>query len=310
MILTLTPNPSLDLLYVADELCWDDANRVATPRARAGGQGVNMARAARALGARVHAIFPAGGPFGAVLVERLRSEGTSFDAIPIAGDTRLFVGVRELSTGRSMLVNPRGPQFTAGEIAALSAALAEALRAHEPRWLACCGSLPPGFNEDFYAEMGALAREAGVRFLPDCDGAALRAAAPVADALVPNLHEAERLLGTHIDGIDSAAANVRMLAGTARAFAVIKMGAEGAVMCVGDEAWHAAPPRIDGGSAVGAGDTLLAALLHSFREGAAPADAIRYAVAAGSAVLLGEGEDLVTADTVEAMVPRVEVRKV
>ena len=310
MILTLTPNPSLDLLYVADELCWDDANRVASPRARAGGQGVNMARAARALGARAHAVFPAGGTFGADLVARLTAEGTSFDAVPIAGDTRLFVGVRELNTGRSMLVNPRGPQVTAAEVDALAAALEASLRTHHPRWLVCCGSLPPGFNEDFYARMGRLARETGVRFLPDCDGAALRAAAPLADALAPNLHEAERLLGARIDGVASAAASVRVLAGTARAFAVVKMGADGAVMCVGNAVWHAVPPRIDGGSAVGAGDTLLAALLHSFREGATPADAIRYAVAAGTAVLLGDGEELVSAESVAAIMPRVEVRQV
>ena len=268
MILTLTPNPSLDLLFLADELCWDDANRVAMPRARPGGQGVNVARAARALGAVAHAVFPAGGTFGELLIARLTAEETPFDAVPISGDTRLFVGVRELATGRSMLINPRGPEFSATE------------------------------------------HNAGVRFIPDCDGAALRAAVSFADALVPNLHEAERLLGERIDGIDSAARAVRRVAGMARDFAVIKLGAAGAVICAGDAVWHAAPPPVDRGSAVGAGDALLAALLTALGQGQTSGDALRFAVAAGTAVLYSEDDTLVRRADVDTLLPQVQVRRV
>ena len=49
-IVTLTPNPSIDLLFQTTRLVWDDANRVESPRRRAGGQGVNVVRALRELG--------------------------------------------------------------------------------------------------------------------------------------------------------------------------------------------------------------------------------------------------------------------
>ena len=55
MILTVTPNPSLDLLFRAERLVWDDANRIPLPRRRPGGQGINVVRAVRALDPRAPA---------------------------------------------------------------------------------------------------------------------------------------------------------------------------------------------------------------------------------------------------------------
>ncbi|MGH7470333.1 MAG: hypothetical protein ACRENP_20510 [Longimicrobiales bacterium] len=61
MILTITPNPSLDLLFETSRLVWDDANRMAAPRRRPGGQGVNVTRAARTLGGSSVALVLLGG---------------------------------------------------------------------------------------------------------------------------------------------------------------------------------------------------------------------------------------------------------
>jgi predicted alpha/beta-fold hydrolase len=61
LILTVTPNPSLDLLYRASTLVWDDANRIPEPRRRPGGQGINVARAVRSLGGEAAAVTMLGG---------------------------------------------------------------------------------------------------------------------------------------------------------------------------------------------------------------------------------------------------------
>src|SRR5947207_2890243 len=108
MILTVTPNPSIDLLYEADTLVWDDANRVAMPRRRAGGQGINLTRAACVLGADSVALALFGGTTGAELKALLDEDATNYFAIAMAGQTRVFVAVRETTTGRSLLINPRG----------------------------------------------------------------------------------------------------------------------------------------------------------------------------------------------------------
>ncbi len=320
MILTLTPNPSVDLLFESDRLVWDDANRIAMPRRRAGGQGINVARAARVLGGEAAAIAPLGGAAGIELRAMLEAEGMPLTAVPIEGETRVFVGVREHETGRSLLLNPRGPELRPSEVDALTAAVrdelgqatAETRTGWPAPWLLCCGSLPPGADEDLYAQLGREARRLGARFVPDCDGGALRLAAEAGcDALVPNLHEAERLLGRSItDTIDAGRAARELLAFGAPTAVAVTLGAEGAVLATDAGAWHAvAEAPAEPGSAVGAGDAFLAALLLELDSSAEPPDALACAVAAGAAVLLAEGGDLLSRGDYDRARLGVRVRK-
>lgn len=331
MILTLTPNPSLDLLFTAERLVWDDANRIPMPRRRPGGQGINLVRAARVLApdAVALALAPLGGPVGRELRDMLGAEGTPLRPVEIGGETRVFVGVRESQTGRALLLNPRGPQPEEGDLELVIAALEETLEAaadspgastgpRPTRWLACCGSLPPGLPTDFYARAGRLARRHGFRFVADCDGAALAEAAAVCHLLVPNAHEATRLSGEPVTDAASACRAGRKLLRHDVELVAITLGAEGAVAVSAEGSWWCAPripgelaADLAGGSAVGAGDAFLAALLLSLdrhesegAEGAHEADkavpaALARAVAAGTATLLSRGTDLVRREDVD-----------
>jgi 1-phosphofructokinase family hexose kinase len=309
MILTFTPNPSLDLLFTADALRWDDANRVDPPRMRPGGQGVNVVRAARALGADAMAVMPLGGWVGREMREVLAREQTPTRVVDIAGDTRVFVGTREAHTGRNLLLNPRGPRLSGEEVEALIAALREEIERARPAWVACCGSIPPGAPESLYQRVAEIAREPRCMFVADCDGAALRAAASSCDLLVPNLHEASRLLECEIGDVHGAAAAARSLRGD-RMQVIIKLGEAGAVIATPMGVWHAETPRVHGGSAVGAGDALLAAFIIARERGAAAEEALCRGVAAGTATLLSEGSDLVEADAVDELSRRVRLRRV
>lgn len=307
MILTVTPNPSLDLLFTADRLVWDDANRVPMPRRRPGGQGINVVRAARVLDptASLRAIAALGGSTGRELEALLAAEGTPLRAVWTPGETRIFVGVRERAAGRALLLNPRGPEAGPDVAGTLIDAVIEELDRHDdpvgraaPRWLACCGSLIPGLPPDFHARAGAAARDRGWRFVPDCDGEALRLAASAgADLLVPNLHEAERLLGRAIVGTDEAGRAARALLELGPRIAAITLGERGAVLAAEGGCWWARlDPRprgaaplaqeLSAGSEVGAGDAFLAALLLELGSGARPPEAAAAAVAAGTATLL------------------------
>lgn len=302
MILTLTPNPSLDLLFAADRLVWDDANRLDEPRRRPGGQGINLVRAAIALGSQARAVAPLGGPVGDELRQMLEREGTPLRAITIDDETRTFVGVHETETGRSLLLNPRGPTLSAEEKRRLLDTTIEEIEAHDPDWVVCCGSILRGLPEDFYATVGREARSRGARFVPDCDGTPLRLAAEAGcDLLVPNAHEAARLLGQSIDDVVTAARAAPTLLRFGATLAVITLGAEGAIAATGEGVWHARAPRIDHGSAVGAGDALLAAILIALERGAATPEALRAGVAAGAATLLSKGSELISAGDVASL---------
>lgn len=316
MILTVTPNPSLDLLFSADRLVWDDANRIDSPRRRAGGQGINLARAVAALGGDTRAVALLGGATGADLTRMLRGEGLALDAIGIDGETRIFAGVRERGTSRSMLLNSRGPTLPESDARRLLAAVEAAVVAHRPRWLVCSGSIPPGLPADLYARPLAIARDNRAAYVVDCDGPPLRAAAERGcDVLSPNAAEAERLLEVGAGAIHDAAT----AAGAARAIcarfgarvAFVTLGVEGAVAADASGAWYAPPPEPDSGeSAVGAGDAFLAGALLSLDRGEGADEAVRAGVAAGSAVLRSRGSDLLTRADYDELLQKTSARRI
>jgi len=296
LILTVTPNPSLDLLFESNVLVWDDANRLPDPRRRPGGQGVNVARAVRALGAPAAAAVLAGGRTGTDIVAALEREDIIVRASYAQEETRTFVAARERDTGHSMLLNARGPARSAGEVAAFVSVVERAISELHPAWVACCGSLPQGFPDEFYLTIAETAHAVGARVVIDCDGASLRIGASACDLLVPNQHEAARLAGVTIGDVESArhAANVLREMTHARIVA-ITLGARGAVAANSDGCWHVQPPTMTQGSAVGAGDAFLAGLITALESGAHIADALRSAVATGTATLLSKGAGLVDA---------------
>ncbi len=310
MILTITPNPSLDYLFEAEQLCWDDANRVEMPRRRAGGQGINLTRAARVLGGESTALAFFGGSTGEQLKAMLHAEGTPFIDVPMDAETRVFFGVRETATGRSMLVNARGPILAAEDRVRLLARVQRACAELQPSWVVCSGSVPRGLGDDLYAEIADIAHAHGLRFVADCDGAQLtNATAKGCDLIAPNQHEAERLSYLSIPSAEEAVIAAHALRSVA-AEVFVKLGAVGAVSASRAGAWIARGPQLQSGSAVGAGDSFLAALLVAKENGAPHEEALRSAVAAGTAVLKSRGSDLLTRSDYEATLREVQVTAV
>jgi 1-phosphofructokinase family hexose kinase len=310
LVLTITPNPSIDLLFEAEQLVWEDANRMAMPRRRAGGQGINVLRALAALGGDGVAIALLGGRVGAELEELLRLEGHRLVRICAEGDTRVFVATRERATGRSLLLNSRGPLSTARSGDALVEAADAAIRELAPRWVACCGSVPPGVPTDTYARIGRLARSAGAHLVVDCDGELLtRALAAGCHLLVPNRHEAERLTGLPVRTVAEAAAVAAQLRAGGVDVVCITLGEEGAVAAGEAGCWHAATPPELQGSAVGAGDAFLAAVLSALDHGDPLPEVVRQGAAAGAAALRSEGEDLITREELGRQLGRTVVRQ-
>ena len=317
MILTVTPNPSLDLLFTADRLVRDDANRVPMPRRRAGGQGINLVRAARALAPDVEAvaIMPIGGPAGRELTQMLEAEGVPVRSLAITGDTRVFVSVRERLDGHSILLNPSGPGAEADLGARLLRAVEEELDRREASgWVACCGSLLPGLPTDLYRSVTACARERGARVAVDCDGDALEAVADTADLIVPNAHEAQRLLGRPVTTLEEAVDAAIRLRAAGPEHVAVTLGAGGAVLASEEGTWVARPElpaelvaEVEEGSPVGAGDAFLGALLIALGSGAPPSSCLKAGVAAGTAVLLSRGGDILRAEDERRVRPHVGV---
>ncbi len=170
MILTVTPNPSLDRTYEVPSLDRGEVIRATGERMDPGGKGVNVSRAVSAAGRRTVAVLPLGGAPGALVADLLDAQGIEVAPVPVAGATRSNIALAE-ADGVLTKINAPGPELTAAE----QELLLETVRrqSRDADWIACCGSLPRGLAPSWYAELVARAHAAGVRIALDTSGPAL-----------------------------------------------------------------------------------------------------------------------------------------
>jgi 1-phosphofructokinase family hexose kinase len=233
----------------------------------AGGKGLNVARAASALGAEVRAVALLGGHAGRWIAEQCEREGIELAASWAQAETRSSLSVAAADQGLTEFYE-HGAAVTLEEWRGF----AELAARHLPQagWATISGSLPPGAPADGYVPLIRVARSA---FDSREEGIAAR------PALVKvNAAEAAQLTGM-ADALDAA----RTLHEAGGGAAIVTRGRDGAVMVAPDGSALAADADAEGGYPVGSGDAFLAGLVVALDAGAGWDDALRAAIGAGAA---------------------------
>jgi 1-phosphofructokinase len=287
MIVTVTPNPSVDRTFEVATLERGQVLRALSSRVDAGGKGINVARALHANGHRAAAVVPIGGPEGAHLLHLLDGTGLEVISVPIGGSVRSNVTIVELD-GTNTKLNEPGPTLTTAELDALLAASTDVPSG--TRWLVASGSLPPEAPADLLARIVRRARAAGVATAVDTSGPALAAAVAAGPDLVkPNADELAELTGRPLltlgDVIDAAGELCERGAGSVLA----SLGPDGALLVTGNVVAHAELAVATPNSTVGAGDATLAGYLTAADE---PLAGLRAAVAFGAAAVSLPGSQM------------------
>lgn len=306
-IATLTFNPALDLFTTTERVVDTHKLRCGLAQRHPGGGGINVARVLHRLGADCVAVYPAGGPSGALLRELLDAEQVRSHCVTIAGETRESFSVHELASGRDWRFLLPGPELSPAEWQACWDAM-QAL-ATGTDWLVASGSLPPGAPADCHARLARLARERQWRLVVDASGPALAAALAAGVYLAkPSLRELRELSGRPLLAPGDWLAAARELVRDGRAEIVaVSLGARGALLATREGAFRAEGLAVHVASTIGAGDSFTAGLLWALDAGEPVDEALRYAVAAGSAALLTPGTALCQPADVRRLRSRVVV---
>ncbi|WP_196073324.1 1-phosphofructokinase family hexose kinase [Nakamurella alba] len=294
-MLIATPNLCLDVTVRIPQLVPGGIHRATSTTTTAGGKGVNVSRAARALSG-VEAATPV--LMGFLPVDdgdrfaRLYQAEESGRLLPVA-----VPGVMRLATillpadGPVTVINGRGPDIDPATWSRFCSKLARALTGQDV--LLCSGSLPPGVPVDGYAQLVRLARSAGVPVLVDAAPAVLEAALPAGPDLVsPNLSEAEGLLDGRVDEQvheegddipDRAIRAAKELHARGARRAVVTAGSAGAALATDDGSWWLEAVRVDAVNPIGAGDCFAAGAALALTTGASDVDVVRRGMAAATA---------------------------
>ena len=302
-ILTLTPNPALDLSTATAFVAPGQKLRCQAPRVDPGGGGVNVSRAILQLGGASRALVALGGANGAALSEALRAQGLDFIAFAGPGDTRQSFAVTDISSNAQYRFSTPGPDWAEADVARYLTAVEDALLPE-----ALCvfsGSAPPGAEGTMLPSLRDLMRERGAQFLVDTSGAALSQMAETGagpDILRMDQAEAEFLAGGPLADRAAAAQFARHLTRAAQTV-IIAMGPDGSVLADrGGALWHAGGADVPVVSKIGAGDSFVGGYALSIARGAAPQIALQYGMAAASGAVMTPGTELCHAKDVVRLV--------
>lgn len=301
-IATLTLNPAMDLAVRTPRVVATEKLRCSAPRHDPGGGGINVARVVSTLGGDALAVYPAGGPFGEMLRRALDAIGLAHLPVAISGDTRESFTVDEQASGLQYRFVLPGPRLSEQERLGCLAALRGLHPA--PAYLVVSGSFTPGIEPSFFDELLALAGQVGARLVVDLSGEPLAYAARRGGAYLikPSLNELASLIGRMPESEREQEGALRELtaAGAAEVI-VLSLGAAGVLYASGDRLERIAAPSVPMVSAVGAGDSMLGAVVLALAQGRELGDAVRYGVAAGAATVMRPGTQLCLREDVERL---------
>ncbi|KRF42502.1 1-phosphofructokinase [Terrabacter sp. Soil811] len=299
MIVTLTPNPSIDRAVLIDALRRGEVHRATSSRIDPGGKGVNVSRALAAQGGSTIAVLPSGGPEGHLLEELLEAAGVGHVSVPVCGSVRMNISVLE-PDGTTTKLNEPGPDLSADEVESLLATTLE--HADGAQWVVGCGSLPPGAPTDLYAGLVGRVRERGLRVAIDSSGAPFAAAVAAKPHLIkPNHEELAELVGHDLPTLGHVRDAARELVAGGIDVVAVSLGGDGALLVTADECAHARATITAPLSTVGAGDCMLAGLLHGLSTGLTPADALMTGVTWGAAAVTLPGSRVPSPDDLDGI---------
>lgn len=309
MILTVTLNTSIDKLYLLEKIRPETVMRVKEVHNTAGGKGLNVSRVAAKLGEKVIAMGFTGGFNGKYLESLVDSPLIRCAFTHVDAETRSCINCWDLSDGRSTEYLEPGAPVSPEDTARFLADFDRELPAADV--VSVSGSIPEGVPEDIYCSLIRRCRQAGVPVLIDTSGSRLASAVKEKPSFIkPNEDEILQLLGRSVSGPEEAAHALTELHEGGIPYAVLSLGAEGALLACSEGVFRGKPPKLIPRNTVGCGDSMTAGFAVGFARSLPVMETFRMALAvsAASALSLFTG-DFDPADY-EQLHPQVSIHRV
>ena len=264
-VLTVTLNPALDLTVRLPSLRLGEVNRSDSLQVHAAGKGLNVAQVLADLGHQLTVTGFLGEGNPQAFEQLFAARGFADEFVRVAGDTRSNLKLAE-ADGRVTDINGPGLAVSEAQCDELLARLERLVPDQD--LVVVAGSLPRGIEVQWFVELLQRLKRLGIRVALDTSGAALRKGLAATPWLIkPNEQELGEARGVALDDSSAVAAEARRLQAEGIAHVVVSQGSHGVSWFSPSAALHANPPKVRVVSTVGAGDSLLAGMLHGLLEG-------------------------------------------
>ena len=289
LIRTITLNPCFDLHYTIPEFYAGKENLVTGISVEAGGKGVNTSRALTVNGEDNLAYIVVGDENGDAFISRREKYGVPCRYFKVSGRLRENITIHpgEGKETRISLNTFKVPKSTFEELEA--AILAEDTA---NMLVSFSGRIPNGLEKDDVKSFIKKLIKSGAKVAVD-------SASFTPDDLVelhpwfikPNEQEIENFVGETPKNLrDAADVAEKLVKEGVSETVMISLGGDGAAFSDGTDKYILKVPKLeDPASTIGAGDSTIGGLLAGIAKGLDLADALRLAVAYGTAACMTEG---------------------
>lgn len=303
---TLTLSPAFDVHCRADSFKPYLENLADVVSTDAGGKGVNISRALKALGAESTAFILLGEENSEPFVKQLKKDGICCRTISVKGRIRENLTLR--SDGiRETRISFSG--FTVDEniLKGLEDMLGDELF---DTIVTFTGRSAPGISARALRSFLLRLKAKGARLVIDSRSVGISELADIKPWLIkPNAEEIGLYTDVKVTDSKSALEAAKGLHKSGIENVMISLGGEGAVLCCADGEYYCRAPRITPISTVGAGDSSIAGFIAAEQLGLSGEERLRYAVCCGSAACLTEGTRPPKKEDTEAFLAEVRVQK-
>lgn len=277
-VLTITLNPAIDVTIQLDELQIGQVNRQESVEIHAAGKGLNIAQVLKDLGHEVVVSGFLGTMNKQIFDEHFKKSQFQPEFIYIEGETRQNIKIAEHS-GRMTDLNGKG--FLVSELDKKNLFQKIEMILPQIDVVAIAGSLPQGFNVDELQQLIKFIQGQGKKVALDTSGKALVAAIECQPWMIkPNTDE---LVESYQLPAATYSEQKKLFENLAKIeHVVISMGEDGVNWLHDSHPLHAKAPKVIVKSTVGAGDSLLAGMIHGLINGFSAEETLKTATAIAS----------------------------
>ncbi len=288
-IITLTLNPAFDIHSDAEIFRAHRENICQITKKDIGGKGINISRALLANGIESLAVAVLGKENAEDFRRGAGECGIPLLEIENEGRIRENITVHEKNAPETR-ISFRGFTADAELLTKLYTAIADKIESGDIVTLT--GSLPDGLSMEDAMAFAKKLKAKGARIVIDSRSFSLFDIKELSPWLIkPNQEEISGYLSKNIENFEDALASAKALFLVGIENVMISLGEKGALLVCDRGIFTATPPRINALSTIGAGDSMIAGFILSASKGEDKKEALKTAVAFGSAACLLPGTE-------------------
>lgn len=308
-VITVTLNPAIDKTITLSDFKIGNLNRVKHLRIDPGGKGINVAKVLKEFHVEVATTGFIAGNQGQYLMKQLEEQGIRIDFSEVQGETRTNLKIVDESTNMTTEINEQGFEITEADIEKLFEQLNK--KADKDSILVLGGSLPNGAPAKIYREMIEMVNAKGGKVILDADGDALKEGIEAKPyAVKPNLQELEQYFNQPLETDQDILAAGQQLLNKGISIVLISLGSKGSMIMNHQEAYRVYPFPIIPKSTVGAGDSMVAALVYCILEQKSFEEFARWTTTAGTVTAAKSGTQVCTLIEVQELINEVKCLKI